>query len=139
MSTEPKKKSEIKLPEPTQVGFASLEEITKNKPRPLFIPKLGKYIKIRDPTFKDREEVLEECVRLPFWHGLSEVQKLAEVAYRLAIKTIIEPKIPKEKLRDVNEPMLRAILDEVHRAQGLRIELSETELRRFLETGEIGV
>jgi len=116
----------------SEESVITLEDIKRNPVRTVKVPELGKSVKIRDPTPKDRVEALREAKKdNPDWDKLSKLEQDMEIGWRLVIKILVEPKLTLDDFLSGNDTTLAYILLAVQKDLQARLANLPEKIRNF--------
>jgi len=99
----------------------TLDQIMNNEPYEIEVPPYGTIL-VRDPTRKDKLEARKEAMKSPYWESMDKATQDDDIAYRVAIKCVIEPEITVEQYLNAPEPKIITILDSVLLEYGKRLK-----------------
>jgi len=123
----------------SEESVITLEDIKRNPVRTVKVPELGKSVKIRDPTPKDRVEALREAKKdNPDWDKLSKLEQDMEIGWRLVIKILVEPKLTLNDFLSGNDTTLAYILLAVQKDLQARLANLPEKIRNFWELQKAG-
>lgn len=100
--------------------IVTLEAITVNEPVKIEVPGVG-YIRYRMPTGGQERDAVKEAKASKLWKTLSILEQSDEIARRLTLKMMVEPKLTYEEYLKNPSLKIGAILDTVFADRGIKI------------------
>ena len=112
------------------------KDILENPEEDLEIPGIG-LIKVRYPTTRDKMDARIESSKIPGYDSLSSPEKSVEIARRVALKMLVEPKITEDEYMNSNDSKMSMILDTISMWYAVKLkELNDKRqdlMNHFLE------
>jgi hypothetical protein len=113
--------------------FLRLEDIVApESTRDVYVEALGKWIKIRFATVKDRLEAYSLASRHPSWNQMNMMERDFEVLKMVALKILVEPQISYEDYVRSDDAKINRLLGAVVEAYYGILSGIKGELRSFL-------
>jgi len=103
------------------------------KEKRIYIPELDRYIVITPNFVKYSDEAWEEALKDPRFRNYPPEKQMLEIAQRVALKSLIQPKITWKEFKEGSDTALGIILEAITRER-----MKEAEgLKHFLEVQDL--
>jgi len=89
-----------------------LSDILDNPVEELDVPGFG-IVKLRCPTVKEKMDARKEAMTVQDYDKLADFDKTVELSRRLAMKILVDPKIPESDYLNSNDAKISVLLDTV--------------------------